>query len=824
MEINLKSICLDCKAVSKNEAIQEVGWLLVENGNILPDYIESMHGREKVANTYLGNGIAIPHGLQDDRDFIKQTGIAVVQIKEGVEWNTGERVHLIFGIAAKTDEHIEILGNLTDLVSEPDVVEKLSITENAQDIADCLTGKYRNDSSTSVNSNSIKGFDKYIDVAVQEKTGMHARPASVFIELVRKFDAEIRVRRVDDDDVVKVDSMASLLKLKLKCGDVMRIMAAGYDAPAALKSLENAVLNGLVEEDEEEIPLGREHNWSPESVEFTFNGIAASNGIAVAPVKVYKKQEVKFEKNAYSPEIEIKKIENAIKEAQADLKKLADDIEKRAGRGKSVIFKAHSEFLNDPEIVEYTKKMISEGSSAAWSWNNAVNKKVEEIESLNDELLSARAVDIKDIGNRVLTIIIPGYGKNKIICEDKVILIADDLTPSDTVELDSDKILGICTAKGGALSHTAIIARSLGIPAVAGAGDEILKIKDGETGILDGYSGKLYINPGQSDLVKVEEVKKALSEVENMEYSERFKPAVTLDGDRVEVAANIGSPKEAADAVEAGGEGVGLLRTEFLFLDRNAPPTEDEQYNAYSEMIKSLNGLPLTIRTLDIGGDKIIPYMKFQEEANPFLGVRGIRLCFEKEELFITQLRAIIRAAEHGPVRVMFPMISLIDDIKNARKILNDVKEELNGADVEIGMMVEVPSAAIMADEFAEYVDFFSIGTNDLTQYVLAMDRGNSSLAKQADGLNPAVLRMIQLTVKAAHSKGKWVGVCGSLAGDMKAAVILTGLGVDELSVSIPSIASLKMKLRKIKMSYAENLAEKALKCKTSQEVRALIK
>jgi phosphocarrier protein FPr len=294
------------------------------------------------------------------------------------------------------------------------------------------------------------------------------------------------------------------------------------------------------------------------------------------------------------------------------------------------------------------------------------------------------------------------------------------------------------------------------------------------------------------------------------------------DGHRVEIVANIGAAAEAEQAVNAGAEGVGLLRTEFLFLNRSEPPSEEEQFAAYSQMTKSLNGLPLIVRTLDIGGDKEVPYLNLPAEENPFLGVRGIRLCFQRPDLFKPQLRAIFRASQTGSIKIMFPMISTLEDIKAAKKFAEEVRLEVGAEPVDIGMMIEVPSAVLMADEFAKEVDFFSIGTNDLTQYTLAMDRGHPALAKQADGLHPAVLRMIHQTVQAASAAGKWVGVCGGIAGDPKGAAILAGLGVTELSISIPSVAAVKAKLRNLSFSQTQNLAKRALKCRNAQEVRAL--
>ncbi len=404
-----------------------------------------------------------------------------------------------------------------------------------------------------------------------------------------------------------------------------------------------------------------------------------------------------------------------------------------------------------------------------------------------------------------------------------VILIAEDLTPSDTAELDPDTILGFCTARGGPTSHTAIIARSLGIPAIVGAGDTVLTIPDGTLSILDGSSGNLYLKPADSDVQAARDVQKQLQREQDVANSNRFAPATTTDGHRVEIAANINRAADAQPAIAAGAEGVGLMRTEFLFLSRDTAPTEDEQFEAYRAMVQALEGRPLVIRTLDIGGDKEVPYLNLPKEDNSFLGIRGIRLCLVRPDLFIPQLRAIYRAAAYGPINIMFPMISTLEDVEQARAVAEKVREELHAPALPLGIMVEVPSAAILADQFAPVIDFFSIGTNDLTQYTLAMDRLHPQLAKQADALHPSVLRMIDMTVKAAKREGKWVGVCGGLAGDPKGATILTGLGVSELSVSVPSVATIKAHIRNYSFADMERIAQQALECRTATEVRNLL-
>jgi phosphocarrier protein FPr len=504
------------------------------------------------------------------------------------------------------------------------------------------------------------------------------------------------------------------------------------------------------------------------------------------------------------------------------LEDLYQEVKARSGAGQASIFLAHAEFLDDPEMMQAAEAQIETGASAGWAWQQTIEERVAELKQVDDPLIATRAVDLGDVGNRVLSFLAHRIEEGPLIPAGPVILLAEDLTPSDTAGLDPAFVLGFCTAGGGPNSHSAIIARALGIPSVVGAGPALMNQAEGGEAILDGNRGNLYVAPSPTTLAAAREARQAMTGQREAEKLRCYEPALMTDGHRVEVVANIGRAEEAAQAVNAGGEGVGLLRTEFLFLDRTSPPTEEEQFAAYREMVEALNGLPLIIRTLDIGGDKAAPYLDMPAEENPFLGVRGIRLCLARPELFRAQLRAIYRAAEYGPVRIMFPMVSTLEDLEAAKIIAAEVRWELGAKSVEIGIMIEVPSAVVMAEELAQEVDFFSIGTNDLTQYVLAMDRGHPILAKQADGLHPAVLRMVDRTVQAATAAGKWVGVCGGIAGDPRGAAILIGLGVTELSVSIPSIAAIKAQVRRLSLAKAQALARQAVACRTAAEVRSL--
>jgi phosphocarrier protein FPr len=822
IQLGVKSIQLRAQAQSKDQAIQLVASLLVGNGNMLVAYANSMMQREAIANTYLGNGIAIPHGLPKDRELILQTGIAVVQFPNGVEWNKGEIVYLVVGIAARSDEHLELLANLTDVLDDATIIQQLAQTNDPMDIVKCLTKSREENSHAHVaQDNHDADFLKSLDIVLNSDGGLHARPATAFVEIAKKYESEIRVRH--GNKVANGKSLVSLLKLGANKRVTIRIMVRGTDEDSALQALADAVRLGL--EDDAEAGHGIPVQSAELQLKFetpAIAGIASSTGLAIGPIHHFRHEKIVVSVTAQSPEMEEIRLSQAIETAKIQLQNLHNEVKERSGAAHAAIFLAHKEFLSDPDLLETTVANINLGHSAGWAWRDSYCKRAAEVGNLDDVLLKERANDILDVGRRVLRVLADTLEEAPSAMTEPAILVAEDLSPSDTAKLDPKMVLGICTAVGGPTSHTAIIARSLDIPAIVGAGPAVLNFKDGVMCILDGNAGNLYPNPTEDDLSMARLAQQDQQAARLAENLSCYEPAITTDGHRVEVVANIGSAPEAELAVNAGGEGVGLLRTEFLFLQRDEPPTENEQFETYSAMTKALNGLPLIIRTLDIGGDKEVPYLSLPAEDNPFLGVRGIRLCLARLDLFKPQLRAIYRAAMGGPIKIMFPMIATVEELITAKAIAEEVRKEMNADPVEIGMMIEVPSAVMMAPELARHVDFFSVGTNDLTQYVLAMDRLHPSLSRQADALHPAVLRMIDLTVKAAKSAGIWVGVCGGIAGDPKGAAILTGLGVAELSMSIPSIAAVKAKVRKMSFADSEALAKRALACSTAAEVRAL--
>jgi multiphosphoryl transfer protein len=819
--IDERLVRLQSSAANKQEAIREAGQLLVDSGYIEAGYVNSMLGREEVANTYLGNGISIPHGLPKDRDMIKQTGIAVVQVPKGVTWNPGETAKLVVGIAAKSDEHIEVLRRLTRVLGNQEEVARLTRTTDPRDIIEALTGE--RPAAAPPASAEVADYPNFFDATILNKTGLHARPAATFVDLAKRFQADVRVR--SDGTVANGKSLISLLQLGAEHGATVRVSAQGPDAAAALDALKAGIAVGLGDEPEEQLPPApgaSSHGWVPQAVGAVITGLPAAGGLAIGPVRQYMTRSIVVTDQASDPMIEGDRLQNALNAAQSELDRLHDEVKTRLGSGKAAIFRVHAEFLNDSALVMQTVSLIYQGHSAAWAWQHVINERVSQMQKVDDPIIAGRAVDLSDVGQRVLRHLVEPSEEKPAVINAPSILIAEDLTPSDTASLDSDMILGLATATGGPTSHTAIIARGLGLPAVVGAGEEILRVADGTLGILDGESGKLYLKPSEADVQAAKNLQQQFQQQEDTARSASQAPAITTDGHRVEVAANINRAADAPKALEAGAEGVGLMRTEFLFLSRDSAPSEEEQFEAYRDMVQALKGRPLIIRTLDIGGDKEVPYLHLPKEDNSFLGVRGIRLCLIRDDLFLPQLRAIYRATSYGQIRVMFPMIATLEDWERASAIAEKVRQELNAPRIPLGIMIEVPSAVILADKFAKEVDFFSIGTNDLTQYTLAMDRLHPQLARQADALHPGVLRLIHQTVQAASKEGKWVGVCGGLAGDIKGATILTGLGVSELSASVPSIPSIKAHIRSLSFADMQKTAQQALECRTAAEVRSL--
>ena len=562
------------------------------------------------------------------------------------------------------------------------------------------------------------------------------------------------------------------------------------------------------------------------------SGISASRGICIGPAYQFVRQKLEIkEKKQVNPSEELIRFNLAVETAKDQITLIYQKALTESSAADAEIFQAHLMILQDPELASEVKKKIEQGGKSAEIAMQQTGKSFADMmAAMQDECFAARATDIMDVTNRVLRILLDVAESPTADLKEPSVIIADDLTPSDTVMLDKSLVIGFCTAQGSATSHTAILARGLGIPAVAGAGDVVLQQKNGTTVILDGTNGNAMFAPEEKMVAdyrnRIQAASKLLDEA--MKFAQE--PARTKDGKVVEVVSNIGNVEGAESALKNGAEGVGLLRTEFLYLEQSSLPSEELQYQAYRDILDVFGDLPVILRTLDVGGDKEIPYMGLEAESNSFLGQRALRLCLVRPDIFKPQLRAALRASVGHNLKIMFPMVATASEVRAARKVLHECMDELKkegtafADDIEIGIMVEIPSAALVADQLAKEVDFFSIGTNDLAQYTMAADRTNPKVASLSDAFYPAVLRLVREVIKAAHKEGKWVGMCGELAGEPLALPILLGLELDEFSMSPPMIPLAKQILRNLDAEEMKALAARALEMEDPQQIKAFVK
>jgi len=949
LELTVEQISMAQKAVDKSAALQLLADHLVADGLVAVGYLQGLQAREQQGSTFLGQGIAIPHGTPETRDQVFATGVRLLQFPEGVDWGDGQMVYLAIGIAAKSDEHLRLLQLLTRALGETDLGEALrqartpesllkllqgapqelaldaqmiSLGVSADDFeelvwrgarllrkADCVSNGFAavlqqvealplgdglwwlhseqtvkrpglafvtpdkpmrylgqqlnglfclaslgeahqallerlcalliegrgNELGQATSSRAVLqalGGEVPEDwptqrIALANAHGLHARPAKILAQLAKSFEGEIRVRVVDTgENAVSVKSLSKLLSLGARRGQVLEFSAEPAVAADALPAIIAAVREGLGEEVEAlptasaptpvaAVAAKKLHAPADGSV---IQAVAAAPGIAIGPAHVHVLQAFDYPLLGESHAVEHERLHQALAEVRRDIEGL---IQRSTAKAIREIFVTHQEMLDDPELVDEVTKRLKQGESAAAAWMTVIDAAARQQEQLKDTLLAERAADLRDVGRRVLAQM---YGVQALVePEQPYILVMDEVGPSDVARLDPARVAGILTARGGATAHSAIVARALGIPALVGAGDAVLLIKPGTVLLLDGQRGRLNVAPDDATLQRARQDRDTRDQRLQAAAALRMEPAVTRDGHAVEVFANIGDSAGTPAAVEQGAEGIGLLRTELLFMAHSSAPDETTQEAEYRRVLDDLQGRPLVVRTLDVGGDKPLSYWPIDKEENPFLGVRGIRLTLQRPDVMESQLRALLRAADNRPLRIMFPMVGTVEEWRQARDMTERLRLEIPVADLQIGIMIEVPSAALLAPVLAREVDFFSVGTNDLTQYTLAIDRGHPTLSAQADGLHPAVLQLIDITVRAAHAHGKWVGICGELAADPLAVPVLVGLGVDELSVSSRSIGEVKACVRELNLSDVQQLAQTALTVGSAGEVRALV-
>ncbi|WP_300271232.1 phosphoenolpyruvate--protein phosphotransferase [Halomonas sp.] len=950
LTLSQDDILLGCEADEWRDALERAAEALHQAGLTAAAYRDGLFAREAQSSTFLGNAIAIPHGTPESREHVRATGVRVLQFPRGIEWHDGQRVHVLVTIAAQSDEHLDILRQLTHVLDREGIAERLAAADSRAEIAGLLSkavvearldadtlclgfpardarelalaaaarlrqaGSVGNGFVTAVadqaprplgqglwlvasqhdvsepalalatpegrvheagealagvaclaaqgdahrcllerlasllengDAAALAGADAATvlarlageragsatrQVRVLNAHGLHARPAKQLVQVAREQGVAIRVRLVEGGgQAVSASSLTKVINLGARRGQRLQFSVdeAVDDerAARALAAVCRAVTEGLGEAvapfDE-----SREHHLpEPEAVieplpeDAPQSAVAASPGLAIAPAFVLRTPRFAYPERAADGAAEKARLEAALREGEAQLEAL---VQQARGGEVAQILSMHEEMLGDPELHQAAREGIDEGASAEAAWWHAIETAAHAQEMLADRLLAERAADLRDVGRRVLG----------ILChvtlpeppDAPYILVADDLGPSDVARLDTTRVRGLLTARGGATAHSAILARALGIPAVVGAGERVMTLADDTRLILDGERGRFTAAPSAERLASAEQRLAEQHRREAEAWEARHRLAATRDGHRVEVAANLGNTAHARDAVERGAEGVGLLRTEFIFMAHAAMPDLATQVAEYREAMEALDGRPLVARTLDVGGDKPLPYWPVPKEDNPFLGLRGIRLALTRPEVLETQLKALLMASVGRPLRIMLPMVKDIGEFRAARalfdRLLAALPEAERATDVQLGVMIEVPSAALLAPSLAPEVDFFSVGTNDLTQYTLAIDRGHPELSAQSDGLHPAVLRLIEMTVAAAHAHGKWVGVCGELGSDAAAIPVLVGLGVDELSVSARQVPLVKARLAEFDLAEARALADLALAQPTAEAVR----
>ncbi|HII1172805.1 TPA: phosphoenolpyruvate--protein phosphotransferase [Staphylococcus aureus] len=561
-------------------------------------------------------------------------------------------------------------------------------------------------------------------------------------------------------------------------------------------------------------------------------GIAASDGVAIAKAYLLVEPDLTFDKNEKVTDVEgeVAKFNSAIEASKVELTKIRNNAEVQLGADKAAIFDAHLLVLDDPELIQPIQdKIKNENANAATALTDVTTQFVTIFESMDNEYMKERAADIRDVSKRVLSHILGVELPNPSMIDESVVIVGNDLTPSDTAQLNKEFVQGFATNIGGRTSHSAIMSRSLEIPAIVGTKSITQEVKQGDMIIVDGLNGDVIVNPTEDELIAYQDKRERYFADKKELQKLRDADTVTVDGVHAELAANIGTPNDLPGVIENGAQGIGLYRTEFLYMGRDQMPTEEEQFEAYKEVLEAMGGKRVVVRTLDIGGDKELSYLNLPEEMNPFLGYRAIRLCLAQQDIFRPQLRALLRASVYGKLNIMFPMVATINEFREAKAILLEEKENLKNeghdisGDIELGIMVEIPATAALADVFAKEVDFFSIGTNDLIQYTLAADRMSERVSYLYQPYNPSILRLVKQVIEASHKEGKWTGMCGEMAGDETAIPLLLGLGLDEFSMSATSILKARRQINGLSKNEMTELANRAVDCATQEEVIELV-
>ena len=704
---------LGAAPASKDAAIAAAARLLEDAGCIAPGYTRSMLRREAVTGTFLGHGVAIPHGMGEDRHLVRRDGIAVLQVPGGVAWGAGQVARLIVAIAARGDAHIAILRRLAALMQSPDRLAALAATTAAEEIVEALAGEAAGPAAPA----AAADFAHRFDMVVEDPAGLHARPAAAWAEAARQSGLRVRVRH--GEAVADGRNLVALLHLGLRAGDRVVISAEGENAAAGLARLRARLAApaapALVRAP---TPAASARGWTPPEPLAAIGGIAASPGLAIGRLHVVAGGAAEIADEPLALAESGMRLDAALAAARGELHDLAAATEARLGAGEAAIFRAQAELLHDDDLIAACCRLMVEGHGPAWAWHAAVGQRVAALAELDNPVLAGRAADLRDAGRRVLARLDPASASGSLadLPAEPCILVTDDLSPSETAGLDPARVAGLATAAGGPAAHTAILARTLGLPALVGGGGALLGLPSGAMAILDGAAGCLYPDPPAAAIGSAIAWREASRARQAAASGAAGAPAVTQDGQRIGIAANVDRPGLVAAALAAGAEGVGLMRTEFLFLDAAAPPDEAAQLEVYRAMIAAVDGRRLVIRALDLGGDKQALHLGLKREANPFLGVRVARLLLRRPDLLEPQLRAIYRAAmAGGDVAVMFPMVTSVDEVVRLRAACERVRASLGAPALPLGVMIEVPAAAILAERLAAACDFLSISTNDRT-------------------------------------------------------------------------------------------------------------